>query len=82
MMLINVYYDGIHNDIACISLSLTSFGESPYICMHDIYVCECMYVHVCTYGCKYESVYYIYIYIILCMSVSVCTYIISYNTIM
>ena len=50
MMFINVYYDGDHNDIACISLSLTPFVESPYVCMHDIiYVCECMYVHVCTY---------------------------------
>ena len=68
MMFINVHYDGCHNDIACISLSLTPFGKSPYVCM--IYVCKCMCVHVYTYGCKYESVYII----LLCMSVSVRTY--------
>ena len=66
---INVYCDGSHNDKACISLSLTPFGKSPYVCMHDM--CECMYyVHVCTYGYKCESVHI--------MSVSVCTYIIRY----
>ena len=38
MMFVNVYYDGKHNDIACILTSLTPFGALPYICMHDICV--------------------------------------------
>ena len=45
-----------------------------------MHVCECMYVHVCTYGCKYESGYIIIIIIYACVSVH--TYIIHYNTIM
>ena len=58
----NVYYDVSHNDIACISLSLTPFGESPYVCMHDMRVstCTCMWVHmdkniyVCVYNILHE----------------------------
>ena len=76
MMFINVYYDGSHNDIACISLSLTPFGESPYICMHDMCVsarrCMCVHMDANVSLCI----------IILFMSMSVCTCIICYNTIM
>ena len=34
--------------IECISLSLTPFGELPYVCMHDMCVsaCTCMCVHI------------------------------------
>ena len=64
MMFINVYCDGSHNDIASISLSLTPFGESPYVCMHDMCVsaCTCMCVHMDAN---------MSLYIILYMSVSV-----------